>query len=179
VQALERTARQYDYEAKILGAVEAVNARQKHKLFELVQRHFGERLAGMTFAVWGLAFKPNTDDMREASSRTLLDELWRAGAKVQAYDPEAMAEAGRVFGERDDLLLATSPGAALEGADALIVVTEWKAFWAPDFAKIKAQLREPVVFDGRNIYEPAEVEAAGLAYYGIGRGRSVRRLADD
>jgi UDPglucose 6-dehydrogenase len=174
VQALARTAKQAGYTARILEAVEAVNAKQKHKLFELVQRHFGERLAGMTFAVWGLSFKPNTDDMREASSRTLLDALWHAGARVQAFDPEAMHEAGRLFGQRDDLVLAASPDAALEGADALIVVTEWKAFWSPDFAKIKAKLRSPAVFDGRNIYEPAEVEAAGLAYYGIGRGRSVR-----
>jgi UDPglucose 6-dehydrogenase len=174
VQALERIARQHGYHARILESVEAVNARQKNKLFELIQRHFGERLAGRTFAVWGLAFKPNTDDMREASSRTLLEALWHAGARVQAFDPEAMAEAERVFGRRDDLVLAASPAAALEGADALVVVTEWKAFWSPDFAKIKAALREPVVFDGRNIYEPSAVEAAGLAYYGIGRGRSVR-----
>jgi UDPglucose 6-dehydrogenase len=124
--------------------------------------------------VWGLAFKPNTDDMREASSRTLLDQLWQAGAKVQAYDPEAMDEARRVFGERADLRYVATPDAALEGADALVVVTEWKAFWSPDFEKIRARLKEPVVFDGRNIYEPAAVEAAGLAYYGIGRGRSVR-----
>jgi UDPglucose 6-dehydrogenase len=176
VQALGHTARQHGYQARILDAVEAVNDRQKHKLAELVQRHFGERLDGLTFAVWGLAFKPNTDDMREASSRTLLDALWRAGARVQAFDPEAMAEAERVFGQREDLVYATSPAAALEGADALVVVTEWKAFWSPDFARIKAALRQPVVFDGRNIYEPAAVEAAGLAYYGIGRGRSIRAV---
>jgi UDPglucose 6-dehydrogenase len=178
VQALERTARQYGYQARILEAVEEVNTRQKQKLPELIRRHFGERLDGRTFAVWGLAFKPNTDDMREASSRSLLDALWQAGARVRAYDPEAMDEARRVFGERDDLVYASSPDAALEGADALVVVTEWKAFWSPDFAGIKAQLKEPVVFDGRNIYEPAAVEAAGLAYYGIGRGRSVRVPAD-
>jgi UDPglucose 6-dehydrogenase len=174
VQALERTARQHGYQARILEAVEAVNAKQKTKLFELIGRHFGDQLAGRTFAVWGLAFKPNTDDMREASSRTLLDQLWQAGAKVRAYDPEAMDEARRVFGDRADLVFAASPEAALEGADALVVVTEWKAFWSPDFGRIRAGLKEPVVFDGRNIYEPAAVEAAGLAYYGIGRGRSVR-----
>ena len=175
VQALERTARQHGYEARILHAVEAVNDQQKHKLFELVDRHFAGQLAGKTFAVWGLAFKPNTDDMRESSSRALLASLWAAGAKVQAYDPEAMEEARRIYGERDDLVLAESPAAAMRGANALVVVTEWKAFWSPDFARIKAALGTPVVFDGRNIYDPLEVEAAGIAYYGIGRGRSILR----
>jgi UDPglucose 6-dehydrogenase len=175
VQALEKTAKQYGYSAQILEAVEAVNARQKHKVFELAVRHFGGEaaLAGKTFAVWGLAFKPNTDDMREASSRTLLDRLWAAGAKVRAYDPEAMEEAHRIYGGRSDLVLAKSPAEALEGADALVVLTEWKAFWSPDFASLKATLKSPVVFDGRNIYDPVEVEAAGLAYYGIGRGRTI------
>ena len=175
VQALERTAKQHGYTAQILEAVEAVNARQKHKLFELLERHFDGSLAGRTFALWGLAFKPNTDDMREASSRALLARLWEAGAKVQAYDPEAMDEARRVFGERDDLVLAESPAAALDGADALVVLTEWKAFWSPDFSSLRAALTEPAIFDGRNIYDPVEVEAAGLAYYGIGRGRTIRR----
>ena len=173
VQALERTARQHGYAAQILAAVEAVNERQKHKLFELIDRHFSGKLAGLTIAVWGLAFKPNTDDMRESSSRALLDSLWKAGAKVRAYDPEAMAEAGRIYGARADLHLAESPAAALEGADALVVVTEWKAFWSPDFSRLKAALATPVIFDGRNIYDPLEVEAAGLAYYGIGRGRTI------
>ena len=176
VQALERTARQHGYNAQILQAVEAVNDRQKHKLFELVERHFGGKLQGRTFALWGLAFKPNTDDMREASSRTLLARLWEAGARVQAYDPEAMEEAHRIYGERPDLQLSASPAAALEGANALIVLTEWKAFWSPDFSKIKSRLKDPVIFDGRNIYDPAEVEAAGLAYYGIGRGRTIARV---
>ncbi|MGQ0800769.1 MAG: UDP-glucose dehydrogenase family protein [Pseudomarimonas sp.] len=175
VQALERTARQHGYSPQILSAVEAVNGLQKQKLPELVLRHFGGDIAGKTFAVWGLAFKPNTDDMREASSRSLLDSLWAAGAKVRAHDPEAMPEAGRVFGDRNDLSLCDSPAAALQGADSLIVVTEWKAYWSPDFEAIRAALREPAIFDGRNIYDPSTVEAAGLAYYGIGRGRSVRR----
>jgi UDPglucose 6-dehydrogenase len=174
VQALERTARQHGYEAQILGAVEAVNGRQKGKLFELIHRHFGGDVRGKTFAVWGLAFKPNTDDMREASSRTLLQQLWDAGATVRAYDPEAMHEAARIFGERADLTYVDSPQSALAGADALVVVTEWKAFWSPDFSALAGGLRDKVVFDGRNIYDPAAVEAAGLAYYGIGRGRSVR-----
>ena len=175
VQALERTARQHGYSAQILEAVEAVNERQKDKIFELLMRHFDGNLQGRTFALWGLAFKPNTDDMREASSRTLLAQLWEAGAKVQAYDPEAMEEAGRIYGERADLQLVASPMAALQGADALIVLTEWKAFWSPDFSKLKAALKDSAIFDGRNIYEPAEVEAAGLAYYGIGRGRTIVR----
>ena len=176
VQALERTARQHGYSAQILEAVEAVNDRQKHKIFELVERHFRGMLKGRTFALWGLAFKPNTDDMREASSRTLLARLWEAGAKVQAYDPEAMEEADRIYGQRADLQLVSSPMAALQGADALIVLTEWKAFWSPDFSKLKAALKDPAIFDGRNIYEPAEVEAAGLAYYGIGRGRTIKQV---
>ncbi len=175
VQALERMARQHDYEARILAAVETVNTAQKSKLFELVHRHFNGALKGRRFAVWGLAFKPNTDDMRAASSRTLLEQLWAAGASVRAYDPEAMDEARRIFGECDDLSLCATPAEALDGVDALIVVTEWKAFWSPNFSALAANLREKAIFDGRNIYEPAEVEAAGLAYYGIGRGRSVRQ----
>ncbi|MGH8107208.1 MAG: UDP-glucose dehydrogenase family protein [Arenimonas sp.] len=173
VQALEKTAKQYGYTAQILESVEAVNQRQKSKLFELVSRHFNNDLKGKTFAVWGLAFKPNTDDMREASSRTLLSLLWEAGAKAQVFDPEAMHETQRIFGERSDLIYAESPDQALQNADALIVVTEWKTFWSPDFGKIKAALKTPAIFDGRNIYDPSEVEAAGLAYYGIGRGRTI------
>ena len=177
VQALARTAGQHGYDARLLNAVEAVNDSQKGHLFELIQRHYDlgedEGVRGKTFAVWGLAFKPNTDDMREASSRRLLDQLWEAGAKVRAYDPEAAHEAGRVFGERDDLVLCDSAADALQGADALVVVTEWKQFRSPDFRHLQAVLGDAVVFDGRNLYEPAEVETAGLAYYGIGRGRSV------
>ena len=173
VQALERTARQYGYEAKILAAVEAVNDRQKDKLFELISKHFNGDLKGLTFAVWGLAFKPNTDDMRAASSRNLLASLWAAGAKVQAFDPEAMHEAERIFGQRDDLALTGTANAALQNADALVVVTEWKNFRSPDFGQLKQQLSAAAVFDGRNIYDPETVEAAGLAYYGIGRGRSI------
>ncbi|HZP65319.1 MAG TPA: UDP-glucose/GDP-mannose dehydrogenase family protein [Rudaea sp.] len=173
VQALERTARAYGYGARLLGAVEAVNRDQKEKLYELIKRHFSGALAGKTFAVWGLAFKPNTDDMREAPSRRLLEQLWEQGARVRAFDPEARAEAQRIYGEREDLVLCNDAYSALEGADALAIVTEWKAFWSPDFARIRERLRTPVIFDGRNIYEPRAVEAAGLAYYGIGRGRSV------
>jgi UDPglucose 6-dehydrogenase len=180
VQALARTSAQRGHEPTLLQAVEAVNERQKGHLFELIQRHFDrgedEGVRGRTFAVWGLAFKPNTDDMREASSRRLLAQLWEAGARVRAYDPEAAGEARRIFGDRDDLVLCDSEHAALEGADALVVVTEWKQFRSPDFAALKSALAAGVIFDGRNVYDPRDVEDAGLAYYGIGRGRSI--LAD-
>ena len=177
VQALAKTAQQHGVQPRLLDAVEAVNEAQKAHLFDLMVRHYGSdaALQGKTIAVWGLAFKPNTDDMREASSRRLLQQLWDAGATVRAYDPEAMHETRRIFGERDDLMLCDSAAAALQGADALVVVTEWKQFRSPDFARLKAAVADGVVFDGRNLYEPADVEAAGLAYYGIGRGRSLRR----
>ena len=179
VQALARIAQQHGVEPRLLGAVEAVNDAQKGHLFELMVRHYGESsaLRGKTIALWGLAFKPNTDDMREASSRRLLQQLWDAGANVRAYDPEAIDETRRIFGERDDLVLSASAGSALQGADALVVVTEWKQFRSPDFAMLAGALADQVVFDGRNLYEPADVEAAGLAYYGIGRGRSLRSPA--
>ena len=173
VQALARTAEQHGYAPRLLDAVEAVNDSQKGHLFELIQRHYGGSIEGKTFAVWGLAFKPNTDDMREASSRRLLAQLWEAGAKVRAYDPEATEEAQRLFGERDDLVLCDSSRAALADADALVVVTEWKQFRSPDFARVRNALADAVIFDGRNLYHPDEVESAGLAYYGIGRGRSI------
>ncbi|HLT43298.1 MAG TPA: UDP-glucose/GDP-mannose dehydrogenase family protein [Luteimonas sp.] len=178
VQALARTAAQCGYQARVLEAVEMVNEAQKGHLYALVQRHYDvgedEGVRGKTFTVWGLAFKPDTDDMREAPSRTLLAQLWEGGARVRAYDPEAHAEARRIFGEREDLVLCESAAEALEGADALVVVTEWKQFRSPDFEALKATLGDGVVFDGRNLYDPDEVEEAGLAYYGIGRGRSVR-----
>jgi UDPglucose 6-dehydrogenase len=175
VQALERIARGQGYEARLLDAVEAVNRDQKEKIYELIMRHFSGVLAGKTIALWGLAFKPNTDDMREAPSRRLLEQLWAAGVKVRAYDPEARAEAQRIYGARADLVLCDDAHAVLDGADALAILTEWKAFWSPDFERIRTGLRTPVIFDGRNIYEPQAVEAAGIAYYGIGRGRSLRR----
>ncbi|HEX7340292.1 MAG TPA: UDP-glucose/GDP-mannose dehydrogenase family protein, partial [Rhodanobacteraceae bacterium] len=174
VQALERTARAHGYAAHLLGAVERVNREQKARLFELIERHFDGQLAGRTIAIWGLAFKPNTDDMREAPSRRLMESLWEVGATVRAFDPQARAETRRIYGERDDLVLCDKPYAALEGADALMLVTEWKAFRSPDFAAIAASLTAPaVMFDGRNLYDPVTVEEAGIAYYGIGRGRSV------
>lgn len=176
VQALARTAQQAGCRPDLLEAVETVNDRQKGHLFELISRHYGgvDALRARTFAVWGLAFKPNTDDMREASSRRLLQQLWDAGARVRAFDPEAAREAARAFGERDDFELCDTAHGAVADADALVLVTEWKQFRSPDFARLRATLRDAVIFDGRNIYHPDEVEAAGIAYYGIGRGRSVR-----
>jgi UDPglucose 6-dehydrogenase len=174
VQALERTARGVGYDARLLAAVESVNHDQKLKLFELISQHFDGQLAGKTIALWGLAFKPNTDDMREASSRRLMEALWEAGAKVQAFDPEAREETHRVYGDRDDLKLCDNAYQALNSADVLAIVTEWKAFRSPDFARIRASLGSPAIFDGRNLYDPKQVEEAGLAYYGIGRGRSLR-----
>ncbi len=177
VQALAKTAQQFGVHPCLLDAVEAVNDAQKGHLFELMARHYGGavNLRGKRVALWGLAFKPNTDDMREASSLRLLQQLWQAGASVRAYDPEAMHETRRIFGERDDLELCDAADAALQGTDALVVLTEWKQFRSPDFARLKSALADGVVFDGRNLYEPAEIEAAGLAYYGIGRGRSLRK----
>ena len=174
VQALERTARGVGYDARLLAAVESVNHDQKLKLFELINQHFNGELAGKTIALWGLAFKPNTDDMREASSRRLMEALWEAGAKVRAFDPEAREETHRVYGDRDDLTLCDNAYQALNGADVLAIVTEWKAFRSPDFARIRSSLGSPAIFDGRNLYDPRQVEEAGLAYYGIGRGRSLR-----
>lgn len=169
VQALQRTAREYGNDLKILSAVEAVNERQKEVLLNKVVTRFGGNLAGMTFALWGLSFKPNTDDMREAPSRVLIDGLLKRGAKVVAYDPAAMNETRRIYGEREDLCYANSPLDALCNADALLIVTEWKVFRAPDFAEIKARLKQPVIFDGRNLYDPKEVRSHGIDYLAIGR----------
>ncbi len=172
VKALERTAREHGYQARLLEAVEAVNERQKRRLFDKIHHHFNGQLQGKTFALWGLAFKPNTDDMREAPSRVLMEALWQHGARVQAYDPEAMNEARRIYGQRDDLLLCDNTGQTLEGADALVVVTEWRAFRSPDFETVKQKLAQAVIFDGRNIYDPGQLKRLGFSYYGIGRGLS-------
>lgn len=174
VQALVRTSESIGYQPQLLQAVEAVNNRQKYRLPTLIKQHFGEDLRGKTFALWGLSFKPNTDDMREASSRVLMEELWQAGAKVQAYDPEAMEETQRIYGLRDDLLLLGTKDAALNNADALIICTEWQNFRAPDFDLLKDKLRHPVIFDGRNLYEPERMQKRGFTYYAIGRGASVQ-----
>ena len=173
VQALARSGDQLGFRTEILEAVENVNRRQKRVLFDKIRQHFDGDLAGKTFAVWGLAFKPNTDDMREASSRVLMEALWEAGASVRAYDPEAMDETRRIYGERAGLTLCAHPEEALEGSDALAIVTEWREFRSPDFARMRELLRAPVVFDGRNLYDPALMQRSGLTYYAIGRGVSV------
>ncbi|GHA88732.1 UDP-glucose dehydrogenase family protein [Modicisalibacter luteus] len=169
VQALIRTADGIEFDAKVLKAVEARNYEQKTSLFQKINRHYESDLQGKTFALWGLAFKPNTDDMREAPSRVLMEALWMAGAKVQAYDPEAMEETQRIYGNRDDLALCGTKEAALKGADALIIVTEWKSFRAPDFELIKQQLSQPIIFDGRNLYEPKRMSKKDFIYYSVGR----------
>jgi len=178
VKALERTARDVGYEAELLSAVESVNGRQKSVLFNKLHAHFGGALAGKTIALWGLAFKPNTDDMREAPARVLMESLWQAGARVRAFDPEAMEETHRIYGDRDDLELVEGPEAALEGADALVVITEWHPFRSPDFAHVKEHLKQPVVFDGRNIYDPAYMAGQGFTYYAIGRPPVGDAVAD-
>jgi UDPglucose 6-dehydrogenase len=169
VRALERTARDLGYDAQILRAVESVNHRQKGLLFTKISDYFKGELAGRILALWGLSFKPNTDDMREASSRTLMEALWQAGARVRAYDPAAMEETRRIYGERDDLVLVEDAMEALEGADALVVLTEWSQFRSPSFEEIKSKIRAPVIFDGRNILDPRLANAAGLTYVSIGR----------
>ncbi len=172
VQALARTAKDCGYEAPLLNAVEAVNRAQKHVLFDKISHYFEGELKGRVVALWGLAFKPNTDDMREASARTLMEDLWQAGAVVQAYDPEAMAETRRIYGEREDLVLCDTKEQALAGADVLAICTEWKEFRSPDFGVVADALKEPAVFDGRNLYEPETLDRHGLIYYAIGRGRN-------
>ena len=170
VQALQRTAQENGYSPRLLNAVEEVNNAQKKSVYNKIHFHYKGDLSGKTFALWGLAFKPNTDDMRAAPSRTLMEALWSAGAKVKAYDPEAIEETRRIYGERKDLILCGSQLEAVEGADALVVMTEWKTFWSPDFDSIKKQLNEPVIFDGRNIYDPEVLKSQGYSYYAIGRG---------
>jgi len=170
VQALIRTAEKAGVTPTVLSAVEERNTAQKQVLFDKIAQYFGGELKGKTFALWGLAFKPNTDDMREAPSRVIMEALWSAGAKVRAYDPEAMHETARIYGVRSDLDLVGTREEALKGADALIIATEWKVFQSADFETIKAQLRQPVIFDGRNIYDPAFMQAQGFDYFAIGRG---------
>jgi UDPglucose 6-dehydrogenase len=169
---LEKTARDLGYDAQVLRAVETVNQRQKERLFTKISGYFNGDLSGRTVALWGLSFKPNTDDMREASSRTLMESLWGAGARVQAYDPAALEEARRLYGERDDLVLVDEAMAALDGADTLAIVTEWSQFRSPRFEEIGSRLKHPVIFDGRNIMDARLANAAGLTYISIGRAPS-------
>jgi UDPglucose 6-dehydrogenase len=173
VKALKRSADEVGYTARLLEAVEAVNDLQKRILIDKMQAHFGP-LRGRTIAVWGLAFKPHTDDMREASSRVLMEGLWAAGAKVRAYDPVAMPECVRIYGERADLTLCKTSPEALQGADALAIVTEWQEFRSPDFDHMKGALKAPVIFDGRNLYDPEHMSRLGFSYYAVGRGKSAR-----
>jgi UDPglucose 6-dehydrogenase len=177
VKALAATAIGLGYEPTLLAATEKVNAQQKRALFEKIRAHFGGELRGKTVAVWGLAFKPNTDDMREASSRVLMELLWNAGSRVRAYDPAALEEARRIYGARADLDLCATAAEALEGADALAILTEWREFRSPDFEQIRRTLKQPTIFDGRNLYDPAIMKAQDILYYGIGRGKTVRRTA--
>ncbi len=169
VRALQRTSAENGLPLQILDAVERVNDAQKSVLLNKITSRYGKNLAGMHFAVWGLSFKPGTDDMREASSRVLMEGLWSMGASVTAYDPAAMKETRHIYGDRGDLRFAENSKDALQDADALIIVTEWKAFKSPDFGIIKARLKQPVIFDGRNLFEPCDMAKLGIEYHGIGR----------
>ena len=173
VRALAMSASGADYDAELLNAVESVNNRQKHLLFEKLSAHYDGNLAGKTIAVWGLSFKPRTDDMREAPSRVLMESLWEAGATVRAYDPEAMDEAKRLYPDQPGLELCDSAYSATDGADALAIVTEWQEFRSPDFTKLGDTLSDKVIIDGRNLYEPESVELFGLQYFAVGRGNSL------
>ncbi len=165
-----RSANGVQFQAKILEAVEAQNKAQKSFLANKVKKHFGNDLNGRTIALWGLAFKPNTDDMREAPSLTVINELLAAGAQVRAFDPVAMPEARRIFGAKAGLTFTADANAALDGADALAIVTEWQEFRSPDFDHLKATLKSPVLFDGRNLYSPELMQRLGFSYYAVGRG---------
>ena len=169
MRALQHMASSVGYEAHLLDAVESINRRQKRRVFQNILHHYDHDLSGKTFALWGLSFKPNTDDMREAPSRTLLEDLWASGARIRAFDPEAMEEVRRSYGNRQDLFLAKNKEEVLEGADALVIVTEWSQFHLADFGILRWSLRDGVVFDGRNLFEPTALAEAGLTYYSIGR----------
>jgi UDPglucose 6-dehydrogenase len=169
VQALRRTGQENGIPLRVLDAVEEANDAQKQILVNKLTARLGKDLTGKRFAMWGLAFKPNTDDMREAPSRAMLEALWAMGASVSAYDPAAMEETRRIYGERADLLLVDSPMDALKGADALLIVTEWKVFRSPNFDTMKSLLKTPLVFDGRNLYEPQAMREMGFDYLPIGR----------
>jgi UDPglucose 6-dehydrogenase len=171
VQALARTAQQIGYEAKLLQAVESVNNHQKTTLFTKLVSHFegADKLNGKIIAVWGLAFKPNTDDMRAAPSRVLMEALWAAGAHVQAFDPVAHQEAARIYGQHAGLSLCSDKYAALQDADALVICTEWQQFRAPDFPEMEARMRNKLIVDGRNLYQPKKLTTEGWTYFSIGR----------
>lgn len=174
VQALINTANEMDFDARILKAVEHRNYEQKKSLFKKINQHYNENLAGKVFCLWGLSFKPNTDDMREAPSRVLIDALLSAGAFIQAYDPEAMEEAQRIYGNNDSLMLSGTKEAALKNADALVIITEWQTFRAPDFEKIKSALKLPIIFDGRNMFDAKRMAKKGFEYYSVGRSATPK-----
>ncbi len=169
VKALIHTAKNVGIDLEVLSAVELANAKQKHVLTQKIIQRFGENLNGKNFALWGLAFKPNTDDMREAPSRVLIEDLLEKGANISVYDPVAMREARRVFGENPRIIYALNPMDAAQNKEALVIVTEWKEFRSPDFEVLKTTLKNPVIFDGRNLYDPAFLRNAGFEYFAIGR----------
>ena len=178
VKALLKTASDHGQPLWVLDAVERANERQKHVLVDKIVQRFGERLDGRTFALWGLAFKPGTDDMREAPSRVIVAELLARGARITAYDPVAIDEAKRVFVDTAGLAYADSAVAALDGADALVIITEWKEFRSPDFDAIRSSLKQPLVFDGRNLFDPALLATLGIEYHAIGRAAKPSSLGD-
>lgn len=173
VQALSRTSEVIGYQPQLLQAVEAINNRQKQKLMQYIDQYFSGDLSGKVFALWGLSFKPKTDDMREAPSRVLMEALWERGARVQAFDPEAMEECQRIYGNRSDLSLMGTKEAAVQNADALVICTEWQNFKAPNLGLLKDALKASVIFDGRNLFDPKRMVSAGITYFAIGRGESI------
>lgn len=172
VRALAKSAADSGYDATLLNAVEAVNIRQKRRIVEKIRGHYDGDLQGKTFALWGLSFKPRTDDMREAPSRVIMEALWDAGASIRAYDPKAMQETARLYPDQEGLELCDTAYGALDGCDALVIVTEWQEFRSPDYEHIKKALKEPVIFDGRNLYDPELLRTLGITYYAIGRGNA-------
>ena len=177
IRALSATAREVGYEAELINAVESVNERQKRVLLDKILEHFEGSIRGMTFAIWGISFKPKTDDIRDAPSRTLIEALWEHGARAQVYDPEAMDNLEALYGERSDLILAGNRDDAVLGADALVICTEWRQFRSPDFAQLREHLRQPVIFDGRNMYDPVRIRREGFTYYGVGIGETPSHTA--
>ena len=172
VRALAKSAANLGYDAVLLNAVEDVNSRQKLRIFEKLLDHYDGELAGKNIALWGLSFKPRTDDMREAPSRVIMEALWDAGASIRAYDPEAMDEAARIYPDQERLELCETAYSALEGCDALVIVTEWQEFRSPDFELVKKTLSDAVIFDGRNLYDPELLHTMGITYHAIGRGNA-------
>jgi UDPglucose 6-dehydrogenase len=173
LSALTQMAKVANLDLALINAVQQVNEQQKKTLFHKMKKYFKGDLKHKTIALWGLSFKPNTDDMREAPSRTLMELLWTEGAKINAHDPVAMPEAKRIYGDRADLKFCRTPEETLENADALAIVTEWPVFSSPDFVRIKQDLKQPVIFDGRNLYDPAYLRGLGFSYYAIGRGDDI------